>query len=110
MEAAVYLGYAVSFSLFAWLVVPVKSQRRVVAVTVATVLVFTLVSPKPAQAQGNLIGSVQAVINVINGECFRHTQGGKRMARRLAPRCAAGSLRDRHGCEESPGCPGAGLS
>src|SRR5215472_11087243 len=67
MEPAVYLGYAVAFSLFAWLVVTVKNRRRVVAVTVTTVLVFTLVSPKPAQAQGNLIGAVQAVLNVING-------------------------------------------
>jgi hypothetical protein len=67
MQAAVYLGYAVAFSLFTWLVVAVKNRRRLVAVTVTTVLVLTFVSPKPAQAQGNLIAAIQAVLNVING-------------------------------------------
>jgi hypothetical protein len=67
MQAVVYLGYAAAFLLFTWLVVIVKSRRRVVAVTVTTVLVLTFVSPKPAQAQGNLFAAVQAVLNVIKG-------------------------------------------
>ena len=67
MQAAVYLGYAFAFSLFAWLVVTVENRRRLVAVSITTILVLTLVSPPPAEAQGNLVAAVQAVLNVING-------------------------------------------
>jgi len=61
-----------TFTLFAfgltWLMVAANSRRRVLAVTVAGVLVLTLViAPPVAQAQGGLIQAIQAVLNVING-------------------------------------------
>ena len=61
-----------TFTLFAfgltWLMVTANSRRRVLAVTIAGVLVLTLVIAPPfAQAQGGLIQAIQAVLNVING-------------------------------------------
>lgn len=63
-----YFVYAIFFSVMTWLVLNVKSPRRVLAVTVAGVLVATLViAPPPAEAQGGLIAAIQAVLNAING-------------------------------------------
>jgi hypothetical protein len=64
--------HCLTFTLFSlaltWLVVTAKSRRGVVAVTVAGVLVSTLViAPPAAEAQGGLIQAIQAVLNVING-------------------------------------------
>ena len=61
-----------TFTLFSlaltWLLVTAKSRRGVVAVAVAGVLVSTLViAPPSAQAQGDVIAVIQAVLNVING-------------------------------------------
>jgi len=56
------------FSLaFTWLMVRANSRRRVVAVTVAGVLVLTLVvAPPVAHAQGEVL-AIEAVLNAING-------------------------------------------
>ena len=61
-----------SFALFAlvcgWLMLAAKTRRQVVAITVAGVLISTLViAPPPAEAQGGIIQAIQAVLNVING-------------------------------------------
>lgn len=61
-----------SFALFAfvcgWLMLAAKTRRHVVAITVAGVLISTLVvAPPPAEAQGGIIPAIQAVLNVING-------------------------------------------
>ena len=62
------LVYAVLFAAFTWLVVGVQSRKRLVSVTLAGVMVMTLVGvPQPAQAQMGLLGAIQAVLNVING-------------------------------------------
>lgn len=56
------------FSLaFTWLMVRANSRRRVVAVTVAGVLVLTLVvAPPVVHAQGEVL-AIEAVLNAING-------------------------------------------
>jgi hypothetical protein len=58
----------VLFSLaFTWLMVRADSRRRVVAVTVAGVLVLTLVvAPPVAHAQAEVV-AIEAVLNAING-------------------------------------------
>ena len=62
------LGYAVFFGSFTWFVVTVQNRRRLLAVTLAGVMVVTLVgAPQPAQAQIGLLQAIQAVLNVING-------------------------------------------
>ncbi len=62
------LWYAVFFTAFAWLVVTVQGRKRLVAVTLAGVMVVTLVgAPQPAEAQGGVVAAIQAVLNVING-------------------------------------------
>jgi len=62
------LLYIVSFTAFTWLVVTVQNRRRLLAVTLAGVMVVTLVGvPQPAQAQIGILGAIQAVLNVING-------------------------------------------
>ena len=62
------LWYAVFFAAFTWLVVTVQGRKRLVAVTLAGVMVVTLVgAPQRAEAQGGILGAIQAVLNVING-------------------------------------------
>jgi hypothetical protein len=62
------LWYAVFFVTLAWLVLTVQSRKRLVAVTLAGVMVVTLVgAPQPAEAQGGVLAAIQAVLNVING-------------------------------------------
>jgi len=51
-----------------WLVMTVENRRRLVAVTLAGVMVVTLVgAPQRAQAQLGILQAIQAVLNVING-------------------------------------------
>ena len=62
------LGYAVSFGALTWFVVTVQNRRRLLAATLAGVMIVTLVgAPQPAQAQIGLLQAIQAVLNVING-------------------------------------------
>lgn len=62
-----YFAFTLFLFLFTWLTVTVNSRRRVVAVTVAGVLVLTLVvAPPVAHAQGELL-AIEAVLNAING-------------------------------------------
>src|SRR5208283_5266311 len=62
------LLYMVFFTTFTWLVVTVQNRRRLLALTLAGVMVVTLVgAPQPAQAQIGILGAIQAVLKVING-------------------------------------------
>ena len=60
--------YTMFFAALAWLVVMVQDRRRLVAITLAGVMLVTLVgAPQPAQGQMGILGAIQAVLNVING-------------------------------------------
>jgi len=59
--------FGLLFVLFSYWMVVARTPRRVLALTLAGVLVVALVSPPAAQAQGSLIGAIQSVLNVING-------------------------------------------
>jgi hypothetical protein len=64
-----YVLYAALFSGFAWIVLIVKGRRRAFALTLAAVMVLTLVVTPPqakAQAQGGIIQAIQAVLKVLN--------------------------------------------
>jgi hypothetical protein len=62
-----YFLYTVFFSVFAWLMLTVHGRRRVLAVTLAGVIVVTLVvTPPQARAQGGIIQAIQAVLKVLN--------------------------------------------
>jgi hypothetical protein len=62
------LVYTIFFATLTWLMMTVQNRRRVVAVTLAGVMVVTLVgAPPSAQAQIGILGAIQAVLNVING-------------------------------------------
>lgn len=58
---------AVLFVLFSIGIVRAKTQRRVIAVALAGSVVLMVAAPRPARAQGSLIGAIQAVLNVVNG-------------------------------------------
>lgn len=63
-----YFVYAIFFSVLTSLVLNAKSPRRLLAVTLAGVLVSALlIAPSPAEAQEGLIAAIQGVLNVING-------------------------------------------
>lgn len=63
-----YATFALFALTFTWFMVTANSRRRVLAVTVAGILVSTLlVAPPLAEAQGGLVQAIQAVLNVING-------------------------------------------
>lgn len=63
-----YVTFVLFALTFTWFIVTANSSRRVVAVTVAGILVSTLlVVPPLAEAQGGLVQAIQAVLNVING-------------------------------------------
>src|ERR1019366_6540628 len=65
MQVLLYMTF---FAAFTWFVVTVQNQRRLMAVTLAGVMVVTLVgAPQPAQAQLGILQAIQAVLNVING-------------------------------------------
>src|SRR5450755_2967775 len=60
------LLYVTFFAAFTWFVVTVQNHRRLMAVTLAGVMVVTLVgAPQPAQAQLGILQAIQAVLNVI---------------------------------------------
>ena len=59
--------FGLLFVLFSYWMVVARTRRRVLALTLAGVLVVALVSPPAAQAQGSIIGAIQSVVNVING-------------------------------------------
>ncbi len=64
-----YLLYAVLFSGFAWMVLIVNGRRRVLTLTLAGVMVVTLVVIPPqakAQGPGGIIQAIQAVLKVLN--------------------------------------------
>jgi len=62
-----YFLYTIFFSVFAWLMLTVHGRRWVLAVTLAGVIVVTLVvTPPQAQAQGGIIQAIQAVLKVLN--------------------------------------------
>src|SRR5271157_5971736 len=62
------LFYMACFGAFTWFVVTVQGHRRLLALTLAGVMVVTLVgAPQPVQAQLGILGAIQAVLNVING-------------------------------------------
>ena len=63
-----YLTFVLFALTFTWFMVTASSPRRVIAVTVAGVLILTLlISPPVAEAQGGLVQAIQAVLKVING-------------------------------------------
>ena len=65
MQVFLYMTF---FAALTWFVVTVQNRRRLVAVTLAGVMVVTLVgAPQPAQAQLGILQASQAVLNVING-------------------------------------------
>jgi len=62
-----YLVYALLFSAFAWIVLTVNGRRRLLALTLAGVIVLTLVVMLPqAKAQGGIIPAIQAVLKILN--------------------------------------------
>lgn len=62
-----FVSYAVFVTALSCFVVTVQSRKKLIAVTLAGVMVLTLVVPQPAQAQGGILGAIQGVLNVING-------------------------------------------
>ena len=63
-----YVTFVLFGLTFTWFMVTANSSRRVLAVTVAGILVSTmLIAPPLAEAQGGLVQAIQAVLNVING-------------------------------------------
>jgi hypothetical protein len=65
MHYVTFVLFALTFTCF---MVTANSSRRVLAVTIAGILVSTLlVAPPLAEAQGGLVQAIQAVLNVING-------------------------------------------
>jgi hypothetical protein len=57
---------ALFFILFSWCVMTAKNRRHLAAVAVAGVVAAVVVSPRPVFAQ-SLLGTIQEVLNVING-------------------------------------------
>jgi hypothetical protein len=63
-----YVTFVLFGLTFTWFMVTANGSRRVLAVTVAGILISTmLVAPPLAEAQGGLVQAIQAVLNVING-------------------------------------------
>jgi len=54
------------FVLFCYLIVTARTRRRVLVLTLTGLLVVTLVSPPPIQAQGGVLVAIQSVMNTIN--------------------------------------------
>ena len=62
------IAYAVFFTVLVWLLVTVKSRRKLIAVTLAGVMVMTVLgAPPPAHAQAGILSGMQAILRVING-------------------------------------------
>lgn len=63
-----YVTFVLFGLTFTWFMVSANSSRRVLAVSVAGILVSTMLfAPPLAEAQGGLVQGIQAVLNVING-------------------------------------------
>jgi len=63
-----YVTFVLFALTFTWFMVSANSSRRVLAVTVAGILVSTMLfAPPLAEGQGGLVQAIQAVLNVING-------------------------------------------
>ncbi len=63
-----YVTFVLFGLTFTWFMVSANSSRRVLALTVAGILVSTMLfAPPLAEAQGGLVQAIQAVLNVING-------------------------------------------
>ena len=63
-----YLTFVLFALTFTWFMVTANSPRRLLTLTVAGILVSTLLMAPPlAEAQGGLVQAIQAVLNVING-------------------------------------------
>lgn len=62
------IAYALFFIALVWLVVTVKSPRKLLAATLAGVMVMTVAgAPQPAHAQAGILSGIQAILNVITG-------------------------------------------
>jgi len=62
------IAYAVFCTALVCLAVTVKSGRKLIAVTLAAVMVMTVAgAPQPALAQSGILSGVQAILNVIDG-------------------------------------------
>lgn len=60
--------YTVFFATFAWLVVTIKSRRKLTAVVLTGTLIMMLIGvPQPAYAQSGVLSGIQAVLSAING-------------------------------------------
>lgn len=58
---------AVLFILFSFGMVKAKTRRQVLAVVLIGALAVMVIAPPGAQAQGSIIGAIQAVLNTIHG-------------------------------------------
>ena len=62
------IAYAVFITAFAWLMVVVRSPRKLVAVALTGAMVMTLVGlPQPAHSQTGILTGIQAILNLIHG-------------------------------------------
>lgn len=61
------MAAAVLFALFSFGMVKAKSRRQAFAVLLAGTTAAMLVAPRPARAQGTLVGAIQGVLTVIKG-------------------------------------------
>ena len=62
------ITYVIFFVAVVWLVVAVRSRRKLIAVALTGVMVMTLAGvPQPVQAQSGILSGIQAILNVING-------------------------------------------
>jgi hypothetical protein len=60
--------YTIFFAALTWLVMTVQNRRRLVALTLAGVMIATLVgAPQSAQAQMGILAAIHAVLSVISG-------------------------------------------
>lgn len=61
------MAAAILFVLISLGVVKAKTRHQVIAMLVAGTVTAALVAPRPVCAQGTLVGTIQGVLNVING-------------------------------------------
>jgi hypothetical protein len=62
------IAYVVFFAAFVWLVVAVKSSRKLIAVILTGVMVMALVgAPQSAHAQSGILTGIEAILGVIKG-------------------------------------------
>lgn len=60
--------YTVFFATFTWLIVTIKSPRKLTAVVLTGTLIMMLLGvPQPAYAQSGVLSGIQAVLSAING-------------------------------------------